>query len=266
MSWIQHNLNQRLIDKTLDFKFILISSKFKVMAFHDASDYTAQQIAALNIPLYLGLSGGADSEYVLLCFHRNKIPIIPIIVKTSGNELETSFAFHICHKLNITPIVLNLLDEDNIKLYAYCFNKLNGGGMWGMSTILASNYAKKNNGILITGNHLIEENNISVQKIDAHEWDFYSSILTNKNDINFFNYNPEIVYSMIYRINGLPSDEFKHTLYETSFRPKINPTYTDEFYKKIKNIEYNNPTKANCKYIFGKKEEVLSMMEKWNAD
>ena len=72
MNWIQHNLTQRLIDKSVDFKLELTPSKFKIMDFHDAANYTARRIADLNIPLYLALSGGVDSEYILLCFHRNK--------------------------------------------------------------------------------------------------------------------------------------------------------------------------------------------------
>ena len=53
MNWIKHNLNERLVDKNINFEITLIPSKFKVMEFHSAADYTAQKIAALNIPLYL---------------------------------------------------------------------------------------------------------------------------------------------------------------------------------------------------------------------
>ena len=267
MNWIHHNLNQRLLDKTLDFKVTLIPSKFKVMSFHNAADYTAQQIANLNIPLYLGLSGGVDSEYVLICFYRNQIPIIPIIIKTSGNKSETSFAFHICQKLNITPIVLNLSDNDNLSLVNYCFNKFNVYAQYTIPCILASNYAKKNNGILITGNHFIDDINTTIQNVDAAEWDFYHIFLSNKNDINFYSYNPEITYSMIYQINELPVNKFKCQLYQIRFRPKILPIYNKyvEFYTK-KSLNLQLQKYPNYHYIFGKKEEVLSMMEKWNVD
>jgi len=264
MNWIHHNLNQRLLDKTLDFKVTLIPSKFKVMAFHDAADYTAQKIAALNIPLYLGLSGGIDSEYVLMCFYRNRIPIIPIIVKTSGNDLETSYAFYICKKLNIDPIVLNLSDDDILNLYSYCVYKLNAFGIYSMPTLICSKYAKNQKGILITGDHFIEENEKEVWYADATEWDFYHLILSNNQDILFYNHNPEIIYSMIYQFNGLRSYEFKHQLYQIAFRPKIDPIYTQDFYNRRKKIDSYNK-KPNGKYIFGHRNKVIEMMQTWNT-
>ena len=265
MNWIQHNLNQRLLDKTLDFKVTLIPSKFKVMAFHDAADYTAQKIAALNIPLYLGLSGGIDSEYVLMCFYRNKIPIIPIIVKTSGNDLETSYAFYICKKLNIDPIVLNLSDDDNLNLYSYCFYKLTAAGTYSMPTLICSNYAKSQNGILITGDHLIEDNDESTWIAEANEWDYYHTILSNEKDIVFYNHTPELVYSIIYEFNGFPMNEFKYHLYQIKFRPKIDPIYTYEFYNKINKIKLSNKYMPKYNSVLGHKESILTTMQTWNT-
>mgnify|MGYP003328728228 FL=1 len=265
MNWIQHNLTQRLIDKSVDFKLELTPSKFKIMDFHDAANYTARRIADLNIPLYLALSGGVDSEYILLCFHRNKIPINPIIVKTSGNHLEASYAFYICKKLNIVPIVLDLSDDDNLNLYTYCVNKLNAVGIYSMPTLVSSKYAKNQKGILITGDHFIEDNDESTWMAESNEWDYYHTLLSNEKDIVFYNHTPELVYSTIYEFNGLPMNEFKHQLYQTTFRPKIYPIYTDEFNTRLNSIRSTIKTMPKYNHILGHKNSVLEMMQAWNT-
>ena len=101
-------------------------------------------------------------------------------------------------------------------------------------------------------------------ELNEIEWDFYHLILSNNQDILFYNHNPEIIYSMIYQFNGLRSYEFKHQLYQIAFRPKIDPIYTQDFYNRRKKIDSYNK-KPNGKYIFGHRNKVIEMMQTWNT-
>jgi hypothetical protein len=142
-NWLDTNVKDRLLDKTIKYKAWFNPRKFEVMSFHEAADYTTKQIAELNVPLYLGLSGGMDSKYAFLCFHRNKIDIVPIIVKTHGNDYETTYAFHLCKKLNVTPIVLTISENEYVMLFNNLIaDKLNGIGLNSVSSILAGFYAQ----------------------------------------------------------------------------------------------------------------------------
>lgn len=261
--WISHNLKQRLHDPNIGFSAFLTPKKFSVLDFHYAADFNAKEIAKLDVPLFLGLSGGMDSEYVLLSFYRNKIPIKPIIVKTNGNSYETSYAFFICKKLGIQPIVLTLNDQHYLAIFENLIVKrLNGVGIYTVPSILASNVAKNHNGILITGNHLIEDGDVC-WNIDCSEWDFYTQVLSNENDINFFSYTPEMSYSMFKELDGSPANELKERLYGIGYRPKMKPIHGTSF-----NVEANKflpLVRPNSQHVFGRKNDVLRQMENWNV-
>jgi hypothetical protein len=230
------------------------------MSFHEAADYTTKQIAELNVPLYLGLSGGMDSEYAFLCFHRNKIDIVPIIVKTHGNDYETAYAFHLCKKLNVIPIVLTISENEYVMLFNNLIaDKLNGIGLNSVSSILAGFYAQKQGGLFVDGNHLIEDGDCCWY-VDHPEWDSYSKIFCNEDNITFFAHNPSIAYSMIDAINGSSMNELKHILYDIPFRPKIKPIYNDGFYRKVKIHD-----RPDYNHIFGHRDLIIKEMNSWNV-
>ena len=71
--WLTHNLHERLIDPNTDLKVTIKSYDSEQLSFKDASDRIVQKIADLNKRIFVSLSGGMDSEYVLKCFMDNKI-------------------------------------------------------------------------------------------------------------------------------------------------------------------------------------------------
>ena len=197
--WIFNNLNERFENRNVDFKSWMTPTKFSIMPFHTAADYTVNEISKLNKKLFIALSGGVDSEYALLSFHRNKIPITPIIIELSSNKLEISYAYYMCKKLKIEPHIIKISDDEYIDLYMYYFKKINARITFSIVTYVASCFAKKMNGILITGNELVDYNFDSVWRVMCAEWDYYHDILLPDNiHIDFFTCTPEITYSLIY--------------------------------------------------------------------
>ena len=77
--------------------------------------------------------------------------------------------------------------------------------------------------------------------------------------------------SMIYQVDGSPTDKFKNRLYNIDYRPKIIVEFDKNFYKKI-NLLYDKPILENKKkfkipkdcHIFGHRNEFIKMMETWN--
>lgn len=264
--WIGHNLKERLIDKNLDFKAWLIPTKFKIMEFHSAADFTVKKIADINENIFVSYSGGVDSEYALLSFYRNKIPITPILIQTTGNKSELSYAYYMCKKLNIQPIVINISHEEYKLLYKYCLNKLHAYGLWTLPNILASRVAKNKNGILVTGNEMVDYNFDNVWNVMCAEYDFYHEVLLPENQhADFFTHTPEIAYSLIYQYDGSPVDQLKHRVYQTDYRPKLSPVHSERFHEQINKMRDEVTNKfPNQIHNFGHRDQFIKIMESWN--
>ena len=261
--WYTHNLKDRLTNPTLDFEMKLTPTKFKVMSFEEAGNYTAKKIAELGVPLYLALSGGADSEGALLCLHRNNVSVKPIIVRTEGNKEESAFAFHICRALDIVPIVIDLSNEDILALFKFSSKKLNSNGIYCIPNFVCSTLAKSNGGVLILGNHLADESMDGVWNAYMYEWDFYTNTLINPGDIDFFIHTPEIAYAMVAAMDGSDPHEFKSKLYGTTFRPKIFYKFDSVFDANVREL---TPKKLPSPLAdFGHRDEFLKMMDDWNV-
>lgn len=254
-SWIQTNIKQRFIDKTCKFEVHFKLYNFREMSFRDAAEYTCLEIYKEHKNLFLGLSGGMDSEYVLRVFHRLNIPIQPVIV-CCGNEKENEFAYKLCDELQVEPIVINITEEDFLRFFVKkIYNKIGGTAYNSTQTLFAQEYAFKNNGILIAGEHLIYEDKfdiISDTYMRIPEWDVYGSCHFDGNIINFFCYTPELVYSSLPKL-GTQSDIYRAEIYQIKWRDKITANYSEELMSSIKKvIKQQTPNKHT--HIFTRNE------------
>lgn len=257
MNWIYSNLNERLTNLTLDFEVKFNPTKFEIQSFNEASNLIA--ISLKNKNLFLCLSGGLDSEYILKKFYDLNIHIKPIIVVYNGNEIERKYAFRTCKQRNIEPIVLECSDSLYLNIYKNeIVNKLNGQGINSVSTLLCSKWIKNKNAILLTGNDLLYEG--EANKSVMLESDFYTDILYPElKIINFFFHTPEIAYSIFKKMDNIDVQEFKSKLYNLNWRPKIRPHYTTI------NINVNRKhILPKHTFELGNKDYLISTMEKWN--
>ena len=230
-SWFNTTLPDRLLDKAAAFKLVLTPYQFKEMDFNSAADYTCMEIYAKYKNLYLALSGGLDSEFILRCCYRNNVPVKPIIVKC-GNDKEMRFALDACSELNITPIVLELSEQQLLEYFKEnVFDKFAGVGYNSTHNLIAADYVSKiDNAYLLSGNHLISDDNKWISDIEycfAYEWDFYTDYFINPCiNINFYIYTVELVYATAPKATTTWS-EYKHSLFNLSPRDKIRHSYSD---------------------------------------
>jgi PP-loop superfamily ATP-utilizing enzyme len=97
-----------------------------------------------NDRLWISLSGGMDSEFVLKVGLENKVPITPVIVQTSGNSEEILWALKFCKERNVVPTILKISDRELISLwYKQIYDPILGRGFnWG-PTLKVIQHAKQ---------------------------------------------------------------------------------------------------------------------------
>jgi hypothetical protein len=224
-NWLTHNLYERIDNKNSNFNTTIDVKSYRPINFEQASQEVCEKLYSINNNIYIGLSGGLDSEYVFKLFYNLKIPFTPIIVYGSCYKYESDYAFEICKQHNIEPKVINIEEKDIIfKHKSQIYDMLNSPkGVGTIPTILITEYAKENNGIYVKGEHIVGDidNKVSTE---LNEWDFYNDVICNGYTYDFFLYTPEIVYSMVsemLKYHDKSSQEFKCELFDIQYRDKI---------------------------------------------
>ena len=262
-NWIYSNLKDRYNDPLCDFKAHFNPRPFKIMPFYDAAKDAAYKIANTNDNLFVSYSGGYDSEFILVLLHELKIPVTPIIVSYSGNSIEIQYAYYMCRKLNITPIVIDISEGLLMNIFINKVVKpINGSGIGVASEFITLSYAKNHGGMLLTGEHIIDDED-NITKASLCEWDFYLQILAQPGEAaGLLLYTPEITYAIANEFDGSPVQDFKSRLFGLSFRPKLHPTYNPEV---MSRYHQNKPGTPSHTYILGTKEKFLTFMNSWNS-
>lgn len=106
-----------------DFNIIFKPITRKIDSWPVEIDNTVKLIAEqTNKPLFLGLSGGVDSEIIAEYLLKNKIPFTALIVKYGDGENfhDFKFAEEFCNKYKIKTHIINL---DSVYFYTKTINK-----------------------------------------------------------------------------------------------------------------------------------------------
>ena len=261
-NWINDNFTSIGLISDYDVEFNLYP--FKPLDFHTAAEEAAMKISKKYKNLYVGLSGGIDSEYVLVCFHKLKIPIIPLIILCEGNEEESKYAFKMCKKLNIIPQVINCSNNEILDICVnYIFKKINGIQFESATRAYSANHVKNNNGTLICGEHIIGDGNTLIRdsEYSMNERDGCDSHHFG-DEIGFFTYTPQLTYSMISgnTLNGenMSWKEYKSKLFGLELRDKIHYSYSKRIQKINSSIRRSRSFKTEIRW---KKNEILDIFK-----
>lgn len=265
MIWLEHNLNERLSNPFTDFDVKLNREILKEQDFSAAATLTTFLIAEEYPKIYISLSGGIDSEFILMKYREFGLPVTPIIIKTPYNEYETAYAFHVCRTERIKPVVLEPTNDQILSLYNIVLQKLRGKGINAVYQIFSAYYSQSQGGILLVGSPAIPDDLPSIDYIEICEWDYYNDVILPGSTINFFYYTPEIFYALMNEIDDTPSTEFKSRIFNRPFRPKFRYAYTPEFIKlytdlqKQYGIEKDKPKSLWIRNI----DEIKQEMKEW---
>ena len=206
-----------------------------------ACDMAAREIYDTHTDLYLGLSGGADSEYVATCFHRNGIPFTPVILQynlaTSNDQVyESWYAKQWCRQHNVEPLIVNIDDyvtsEREKNLYFKLKPRLIGGAV---TTGFLKSFVEDRGGKLLSGFQLeyypdheqmtyLEPQLTSYNGFLVEESDLYLETLgTNQHPWAFFYWSPEVIAGFAHEWDvNKTMTENKSLIYKTSYRPKFS--------------------------------------------
>jgi hypothetical protein len=237
-NWITTNIKQRGANTNLDFKVTMTPYPYQKMSFTEASDAVAKKIAALNKPIYIGFSGGMDSEYVVRTFMKNNIPFKTVTVSTGGNGYEQQYVDRFLYEF---PAIVNeKIDLTNPKKFmnrcVEVFKTYNTLALGSIGQIEAAKYAKQKGGIFIIGEHFIGQNNKANGNImvEANEWDFYCDYFVDDNlVVPFFMYDINIVESYVSKFDNTKVEYFKEKIYSIPFRPKFYNHFINKKFGKV---------------------------------
>lgn len=226
-NWVTSNIKQRIEDPSLDFQVILNPYEFEKVDFKTAARNVAIEIGEKYDNLFLGLSGGLDSEFLLRLFVGLGIQIQPVIVSNYSNRHETAFAFRACDELKIKPVVIEPNDPKTFYVFKkYIFEKFKIAATYSVFSLIAADYVYERNGVLITGNHLIGDAGDPLDTLCSNDWDFHTEVLyEGLVNIDPLMYTPQIAYACI---NGITEDWNIHKakLFEIAIREKLRPIYS----------------------------------------
>ena len=129
-NWLTHNLYERIHNRDCDFGVKFDVKTYRPLNFEQATKEVCEKLYEINNKIFIGLSGGLDSEYVFRRFHALKIPFIPVIVYSKCYEDESSIAFNLCKEYCIEPKVFNIEEKDILithkkELLKYCDRLIN---------------------------------------------------------------------------------------------------------------------------------------------
>jgi len=230
-NWITENIQERFVNENSIFNVELKPYPFKKISFDQAVEQTVFEISKKYKNLYLGLSGGYDSDFVMQAFYKYNVPITPIIV-CCGSVLENAYAFETCKKLNVEPVVISVSDDEFVNYYEEkIYKKFNGVGIRSTPILFACEHVQKNNGTLIVGEHLIGDGDDIITNKDfafIKEWDFYHTYNYNIPSIDFFLYSAELSYAMMpHHLPKISWAQYKHQLFKIQYRKKMKLEYSE---------------------------------------
>jgi hypothetical protein len=235
-NWFSHNLKDRLNDHKSDFDIDLRASSYRKISFEDATREACEKLHSVNPKIYIGLSGGIDSEYVFRKFHSLGLHHEAVIVYSPCYDSECSIAFKLCSEYGIKPTILNITESDIVsRSKLEIKDKLNSFGIGGVPALVMAEYARDMGGIYIKAEHMVGDIEDKVA-VEVNEWDFYNDVLYPETTYDFFMYTPEIVHSMVNAMGNTDSQNFKCNLYNIPYREKIF-------------ADFNRITKSYARYL-----------------
>lgn len=229
-NWYSINYKPGQKNSDIDFSVAFhLTQPALSMSFRDAADYTAQTLKQRYDNIYLGLSGGMDSEVVANALHRNRVPFTPLIYKEETREHW--YAMRWCAERSITPVVIDVKDiRETIVAFLLKKSKELDIAMSPWPFILYfKDYVAQQGGQLLTGEADLHFD--TQEYAQAHgdagyfeipHWALFTEIENpGQHPGSFFMYTPEMALSILENTDlSLNTEEAKEKLYNIPFRIK----------------------------------------------
>lgn len=285
--WLKYHFGGHPIRVDLKSNLTVIPSlkATREVDFHTARLEVAEDIKrfANGRPIFVGMSGGMDSEIVAQSFIDIGVEIQPIITKIMWYDIECNYgdiwwAHRWCKKNNIKPIVFTTSVTDMLVSSLAHAKKIRARKLYSIMNVTNAQYAKSQGGVFVNGQALIEYypevtldyivDNLRDPSLTnktgwlTHECDYYIDMDDpGYHPYNFLSWTPEIVLSIASARNlNLNSEDNKTNLTGCEPRPKLGMpdvtlVYFTEAMRKIRETYGTSEV-----YYFGTHEEFLKQL------
>lgn len=243
------------------FEVHFVPYPFKRMSFEDAAKHTANLIDYRYPELCVGVSGGADSEFVVRLFHRLHIRFIPVIIHYDGNEEDLQSAYDLCQELKIDYQIIKVNEEDIIRYYLkHIYGELHNDGLNHTFQMMITDYAKEWGKVAVLGETHVFDPNPNRSIVRAFK---FIPELHYRDVVPFYYYTLELAFAEMCEIReGETSEQFKSRVRGTRLRHKCYPKYSFGTMNKYLNVEkILNPT--TLLYDMGTPNDFIKHMENY---
>ena len=266
-NWLRSNITDRK-DSGIDLNVTLtkIDEWNLNTSWDKACENTVKLIADLNKPIYIGLSGGLDSDYVCTLFEEAGVEYTPVVIDTTGNKAELEYAqkFLDAWGRDYKAIKLEKKIIDVLTVYYdEILVKCSGYGHNSVAAYIVGEYVKQQGGIYVMAEHLIDELPNGGFRVAAKEWDYYNDLLLGEDNTHyFFNYTPEISSAMIREFPDYADvQRCKSEMYGISYRPKMQYQYNSTYDLTLAQLRRSKWLKHNPNFTFGSREDYLERLK-----
>lgn len=245
----ESNLKDRYFNRQSDFEIKFIPSIAQEMSFLDARIYTAKKIYETNKNIFVGISGGMDSEAVAKSFVLANVPFTPIIARYPDNSEEVEMAVEVCKEFDIQPKFLVFDDVKVCEIMYLIYKKFNGIGTYIVADMACSEYSLHNEGVFVVGRGVGHgDGDDIVDVMSKGEYVDYS-LITHGNQIPFFIVTPEITRATLIKpLENETWSNYKSRLYgskpKLKVRAKLSIT-TQKFSDTLNRMEKRGNVRAH---------------------
>lgn len=263
-NWFQTNLGDRK-NGLCDFEIKINPYKFKAETFRESCDRLAKELSEKHNKLYVSYSGGLDSEFVLKTFIDLKLPITPILVSTSFNQQELSYAINFCKENNMTPEIIEFSNEDLIKRLQDKTHKRNMFALLGGLPLIICDYINDKGGKLVTGYGepfwtTRKGFNVDLKNLELCEWDYYLNDYDETHPAGFFVYDIGVFYSLIKEVDYTKNfNDAKIKLY--NLKPRDKMFWNQNFQDLAWQLNKNNKPNVYSHHIH--KDDLIKLLEEY---
>lgn len=235
-NWFQSNFLNKSAER---FEVKIVPYPFIPLPFMKAAEHTAKliQIRYNDRQLYLGLSGGADSEFIARLFTRLGIPFAPIIIKSGVNNEDVMNAIDLCAELELTPFVVRRTQDDVVRYYLDKIYPHHNDGLIHVHQMLVVEKAAELGGVAILGETHIYDPDPTRSVVKAFK--FLPDLLYT-DVIPFYYYTLELTYAEMKEVReGEAAQQFKARVRGTTPRyVKTLPIFVaDDLYYQQRRLE-----------------------------
>lgn len=265
-NWIKTNIRNKISDKNTQLEVEFNPYYFKEISFSESCIRITKEIKTRYKNIYLSLSGGTDSCFVLINLVKAHVNFTPVIIKVKNsicNTKEIKRALIRCEEYEVKPEIITVSEKELMRVYREkAYKKANCLGVGAAHQLFVGDLALKNNGVVITGEHAINDAT-SYPEIEFADYNFLLELLDENIFIPFYLYSIECLNATLKIAidKNLSGERLKVGLYGLDYLKKVKFNLEDPLMKLISSSYRFDEEKIKAK--IGSSKDLYDYLTPW---